>query len=233
MRCANDHLVVRCGQVGLRGAGSHDHNDHLSFELVIAGRRIVSDSGTYAYTRDLAQRFAFRGTAAHSVVQLADEEQNPITVDRPWRVLADRTRSECLRWETTPEQLFEGQHHGYAHRPSGAVCRRRILARWPERRWEITDEIMGNGVESLTWRLHLAAIEVRHDAISPTRHQLLFPGCPAIRLTVEAPAGMELAVRQSAASDRYGVRYTRPCVVISGAVALPARFTATFVVDET
>jgi len=234
MRRGTDHLVVRCGRVGLRGAGSHDHNDHLSLELVLAGRRIVTDSGTYAYTRDLAQRFAFRSTAAHSVVQVEDEEQNPIAVDRPWRVLADRTRSETLRWEQTPEwDLFEGQHHGYAHRPSGAVCRRRILARWPERRWEVTDEVIGHGVESLTWRLHLAATEVRHFVISPTRHELLFPGCPAICLTVEAPTGMELAVRESAASDRYGVRYTRPCLVITGPVTLPARFETTFTVDET
>jgi hypothetical protein len=129
LRWAKDHLITRCGPVGLAGAGSHDHNDHLSFELVLGGRRVVSDSGTYAYTRDLAQRFAFRGTAAHSVIQIAGIEQNPIVPERPWRVLADRTRSRALRWEILRDRvLFEGQHHGYAHRPSGAVARRRSAA---------------------------------------------------------------------------------------------------------
>ena len=84
IRCGRDHLVVRCGPVGIRGAGSHDHNDQLGFELVVDGRRIVTDSGTYTYTRDLAARYAFRSTAAHSVIQLGHEEQNPIVPEMPW-----------------------------------------------------------------------------------------------------------------------------------------------------
>ncbi len=225
LRHGADHLITRCGAVGLAGAGSHDHNDHLSFELFVGGRRVVSDSGTYAYTRDLAQRFAFRGTAAHSVVQVANEEQNLIVPERPWRVLADRTRSRCLRWEVGPDgALFEGQHHGYMHRPSGAICRRRIIARWPERRWHVTDEIIGAGVEPLTWRLHLAALEVRCITISATRAELVLPGEPVVRVVITAPPGLELTLGESLASDRYGVCYARPCVVITGPAELPARF---------
>jgi hypothetical protein len=234
LRSGSDHLIVRCGPVGLAGAGSHDHNDHLSFELEIGGRRVVADSGTYAYTRDLTQRFAFRGTAAHSVVQLGDEEQNPILRERPWRVLADRTRSECLRWQSgvgTTQQLFEGQHFGYAHRASRAICRRRIVA-WPELGWQISDEILGSGVETLTWRLHLAPTKVRSIATSPTRHELVLPGHPAIRLVISAPPGLSLTVGESAASDRYGARYARPCLILTGAVALPARVETTFTVER-
>jgi hypothetical protein len=233
LRSGTDHLIVRCGAVGVAGAGSHDHNDHLSFELVIAGRRVVADSGTYAYTRDLAQRFAFRRTAAHSVVQVADEEQNPILPERPWRVLADRTRSECLRWEVAPDrQVFEGQHFGYAHRSSRAVCRRRIVAQVRTRRWELTDEVLGSGIEPLTWRLHLAAAEVRWVAASATRYEFVLPGDPAVRLAVVAPPGMAVTLGESAASDRYGVRYTRPCIEIAGSVSLPARFETTFATED-
>jgi hypothetical protein len=233
LRSGDDHLITRCGAVGLAGAGSHDHNDHLSFELVMGGRRVVTDSGTYAYTRDLAERFAFRRTAAHNVVQVAGEEQNPIVPERPWRVLADRTQSRCIRWEVGPERtLFEGQHFGYSHRPSGAVCRRRIVAQWPSRRWHITDEIIGAGTEPLTWRLHLASTEVRCVTTAPTRHELVLPGHPTVYVVVTTPPGLQLTLGESAASDRYGVRYARPCLAIAGPAELPARFDVTFTIHD-
>jgi len=235
LRAGKDHLITRCGPVGLAGAGSHDHNDHLSFELVLGGRRVVSDSGTYAYTRDLAQRFAFRGTAAHSVVQIAETEQNPIVPERPWRVLADRTRSRSVRWEIAPDRLlFEGQHHGYAHRPSETVCRRRFIGQLGEtqRRWHITDELIGTGSEPVTWRLHLAPTEVRHLTSAPTRHELELPGIPIVRLAISAPPGFELTIGESQASDRYGVCYQRPCLVLNGVAELPARFDMIFTAQD-
>ena len=235
LRTGKDHLITRCGPVGLAGAGSHDHNDHLSFELVLGGRRVVSDSGTYAYTRDLAQRFAFRGTAAHSVIQVADVEQNPIVLERPWRVLADRTRSRALRWEIAPDRvLFEGQHLGFAHRASGTVARRRFIGQLGEtqRRWHITDELIGRGPEPVTWRLHLAPTEVRHLTSAATRHELELPGVPIVRLVITGPPGLELTIGESLASDRYGVAYPRPCLVYTGVVELPARFDAVFTVQD-
>jgi hypothetical protein len=231
LRWGKDHLITRCGPVGVAGAGSHDHNDHLSFELVLGGRRVVSDSGTYAYTRDLERRFAFRGTAAHSVIQLDQAEQNPIVPERPWRVLADRTRSRALRWEIGPERvLFEGQHLGFAHRPSGAICRRRFIGQFggAASRWHVTDEVIGQGTEPLTWRLHLAPTEVRHLTSAPTRHELELPGVPVVRLALATPEGFELSIGTSLASDRYGVCYERPCLVLSGHADLPARFDVVF-----
>ena len=233
LRSRDDHLVVRCGAVGLGGAGSHDHNDQLSFELTLGGRRVVADSGTYTYTRDLDARYAFRSTAAHSAVQVGDEEQNPILVEKPWRILADRTRAECVRWELTAHcHLFEGQHFGYAHRASGAVCRRRIRVRLPEGCWEVVDEIDGVGVEWLTWRLHLAPTDVRRLPDDESAYAILLPGRPTVRITISAPPAGEFLVGESAASDRYGVRYARPCLIVRGRVSLPCRLTTRFTVGD-
>ncbi|HTI06568.1 MAG TPA: alginate lyase family protein [Gemmatimonadales bacterium] len=235
LRAGRDHLITRCGAVGSGGVGRHDHNDHLSFELVLGGRRVVSDSGTYAYTRDLEQRFAFRGTAAHSVIQVDRAEQNPIVRERPWRVLADRTRSRSLRWEIAPDRLlFEGQHHGFAHRPSGLVCRRRFTAQVgsARRSWQITDELIGTGAEPVTWRLHLAPTAVSHLAGGATRQELELAGDPIVRLTLAHPAGFALEVGESLASDRYGVCYPRPCLMLRGEAELPARFDMIFIVQD-
>ncbi len=231
LRSGEDHAVVRCGPVGLNGAGSHDHNDQLSYELVLAGRRIVADSGTYAYTRDPSARFAFRSTAAHSVVQLGGEEQNPIRADRPWRVLADRTRSECVEWSVSGERLvFEGRHRGYAHRPSGALCHRRIVADLPERVWTVEDRIEGSGTETVAWRLHLSE---RLQGVEAAEGELevVLPGDPPVRLRVEAP-GLRIESRLSEASERYGTRRERTCLLARGEASLPLRIVTTIALDR-
>lgn len=236
LRAGRDHLIARCGAVGSGGSGRHDHNDQLSYELVLGGRRVVSDSGTYAYTRDLEQRFAFRGTAAHSVVQVDGREQNPIVRERPWRVLADRTRARALRWEIAPDRLlFEGQHHGFAHRPSGLVCRRRFIGQvgaGGRRSWHVTDELIGAGTEPVTWRLHLAPAEVVRLATGDTRQELELRGAPIVRVILTSPPGFAFEVGESLASDRYGVCYARPCLVLRGSAELPARFDVVFIVQD-
>ncbi len=228
LRHGDDHCVVRCGAVGLRGAGSHDHNDQLAFELVIGARRVVADSGTYAYTRDLAARYAFRSTAAHGVLQVADEEQNPISVERPWRVLADRTRSACRTFAADADrQIFEGEHHGFAHRPSRARCRRRIEFEAAARTWTITDTLEGRGREPVTWRLHLAAGEVVSRADGPSAWLVRLPGTPAVVIRVALPPGLGFEVGTAPASDRYGTRYERPSLLARGEVTMPMRVVTT------
>lgn len=230
LRSGANHAVVRCGPVGLRGAGSHDHNDQLGFELVLAGRRVVSDSGTYAYTRDLAARFAFRSTAAHSVVQLGAEEQNPIRLERPWRVLADRTRSECVLWSAEAGQatVFEGRHHGFAHRASGAVCERRISLGEAPGTCAVRDRVTGFGSEPLTWRLHFAELGAEIEEQEQGRWIVLLPGSPEIWVTVRSSEPLRARVESTPASDRYGVRYERSCLVLEGIAPLPVEISARF-----
>jgi len=225
------HAVVRCGPVGLGGAGSHDHNDHLSLELVLGGVRLVADSGTFAYTRDLAERYAFRSTASHSVPQLGGEEQNPIAVDRPWRVLADRTRSECTAWEVGEDTArFQGRHFGYHHRASRAVCSRVLSAVFSRGDWRIEDTIEGEGIESVAWRLHLVpgTLRMQLDASDWVVHHSAAPGVE-IRLATSAP--LTFSVAASRMSDRYGQVVERPVLLLEGRVPLPARISCRFAVD--
>lgn len=233
LRHGGDHLVVRCGRVGLRGAGSHDHNDQLSFELCVSGRRIVADSGTFTYTRDLAARYAFRSTAAHSVVQLGDEEQNPIAVERPWRILGDRASARCVAFEAGAQrQMFEGVHRGFAHRPSEAVCRRRIELDVGRRVWTITDAVEGRGTDHVAWRLHLAATAVEAKRTSDSDWAVTLPGNPAVTIRIHLPPSLHLVVLRTDASDRYGVRYERPSLLATGECALPMIVRATFSASE-
>lgn len=216
-----DHCVVRCGPVGLRGAGSHDHNDQLSFELALDGRRIIRDSGTFCYTRDLAARHRFRSTAAHNALQLGGEEQNPLRLELPWRVLADRTRSEVLEWQENGDVLrFEGAHHGYAHLAGAPIVRRRIECDRRSGTWRIRDTVTGSGTHELAWRLHLD-VELEEPGELEGKPPQLRLSAGGARIEVAAPDGLSAAVERVGVSDRYGALEPRPRLVLTGRVELP------------
>jgi hypothetical protein len=73
---------------------------------------------------------------------------------------------------------------------------------------------------------------VRHLTSAPTGHELELPGIPIVRLVIAAPAGFELTIEESLASDRYGVYYPRPCLILTGVAELPARFDMIFTAQD-
>lgn len=226
IRGGGAHTIIRCGPVGLKGGGSHDHNDQLSFELTVGSRPLITDSGTYAYTRDLEERFRFRSTAAHNVPQLAGEEQNPMTPSRPWRVLADRTRSECTEWNADPRGArFTGRHRGYAHRASRALCWRSLVADFAAGRWRMEDRIEGCGSERVSWRLHFAPGELACRQLAPGHWSLTHSSIPEVTLTLQAGAALSLELATSRLSERYGHWVWRPLLELTGVVDLPLTVT--------
>src|SRR5262249_56054240 len=85
LRTESAHVVVDCGEVGMRGRGGHGHNDILSFELFLNGFNVVTDCGAYLYTASREWRNLFRGTAFHNGVQVDGQEGNPfLGPDPPW-----------------------------------------------------------------------------------------------------------------------------------------------------
>jgi hypothetical protein len=65
------HLVIRCGYALHDGAGVHAHDDQLSFDLVLDGRSVTADPGTYIYTPSGAWRNRYRSARAHCAPSLA------------------------------------------------------------------------------------------------------------------------------------------------------------------
>lgn len=68
------YLVFDCGPLG---AGNHGHLDCLSFEFAAYGQSLIVDPGRYTYFEagSVNERAAFRGTAAHNLVQVNAQEQ--------------------------------------------------------------------------------------------------------------------------------------------------------------
>jgi hypothetical protein len=91
----------------------------------------------------------------------------------------------------------------------------------------VTDRILGQGTEDVTWRLHLAPVDVSIGEHSPGRVTLTARRGSPVTIVLESPAELAFAVERTAASDRYGNRFERPCLVLRGPTSLPAVITCT------
>ena len=69
-----DFLVADGGVFGPDSLPAHSHCDMLSYELSLAGERIIVDSGVLEYVPDEWRRY-FRSTSAHNTVMVDDIEQ--------------------------------------------------------------------------------------------------------------------------------------------------------------
>ncbi|MBN3803865.1 heparinase [Paraburkholderia sp. Ac-20336] len=134
--------VARIGPDYLPG---HAHADTLSFELSLAGRRLIVDAGTSTYAIG-GQRMSERGTAAHNTVTYQSQNSSDVwsafrvgrrayPVDRDMRVTArhpdsapagtpatvtlrDGALHESAAWSVS------ASHTGYAHLPGRVMHRR-------------------------------------------------------------------------------------------------------------
>lgn len=50
MRNNKEYCIMSCGPNSQNGNGGHAHNDKLSFELMLNGKDIIIDPGTFVYT---------------------------------------------------------------------------------------------------------------------------------------------------------------------------------------
>jgi uncharacterized heparinase superfamily protein len=204
MRSGDLYAIVRCGDVGVGGVGSHAHCDQLAFELCFGGQPLVIDPGAYLYTADIHARAAFRATAAHSTLEIDETDQNPIDVDRPFQ-LEDRTRAELIGWETDGARAtFVGRHHGYERLLPRATHERRVEFDGEALTVTVTDTIHGDGCHRLSWSLPLAPAAVACDGELTTAR---FPS--GARLSVEAPL-LSFELANGWYSPSYGVRYRTP-----------------------
>ncbi len=69
-------ILFDCGDVGPGYMGGHAHNDCLSFEMNVRGRKVFTNSGTGMYQGEL--RHFFRSTAAHNILMVDDHEQSEL-----------------------------------------------------------------------------------------------------------------------------------------------------------
>jgi uncharacterized heparinase superfamily protein len=118
-----DALIVDAAPIGPAHQPGHGHADLLSFELSVAGRRIVVDSGVGSY-QDRRLRAYARSTAAHNTVEIDGRSQ--VELWGSFRV-GRRTRPRGVDTKVGDQGFrLTAEHDGYAGLPGHPVHRRRV-----------------------------------------------------------------------------------------------------------
>ncbi len=133
----------------------HAHADTLSFELSVAGRRLIVNRGTSVYGHG-ARRLLERGTAAHSTVQLGAHDSSEV-----WSGFRVGRRARVQGFGVAGFEV-QASHDGYAHL-SGRPEHRRLW-RLEADQLRVEDWLDGAG-EAAVARYHLApGLGLRADA---------------------------------------------------------------------
>lgn len=139
-------ILADVGSVGPDYLPGHAHAGTLSFELSLAGRRVLVNSGTSLYGNGL-ERQRQRGTSAHNTVRL--DECDSSEVWSGFRV-ARRARTFDVQYEAVN---LAARHDGYRRLPGRPIHSRQWMT--VQDGVDIVDELSGNGAHLAEMFFHI------------------------------------------------------------------------------
>jgi uncharacterized heparinase superfamily protein len=195
--------LIDVAPVGPDYIPGHAHADTLSFELSLGGRQVVVNRGTSVYGTG-ERRLYERGTAAHSTVQLGDENSSEVWAGfrvgrraRPGPVQIDDTRIAC-------------SHDGYGHLPR----RPRHSRTWAFDGRELrVEDAVEPGVDVPAYaRFHLApGLDVRPAGDRPRSWRIVEGPSTLAKVVVDAG---EVELEDSLHAERFGLLTPARTVVV-------------------
>jgi hypothetical protein len=223
---AGDKLIVDAKPMGPDHLPAHGHCSLFSYELSIAGKRFIVDSGVEEYEPGPWRGF-WRSTRAHNTVAVDAAEQSEIWA--AFRV-GQRTRLlESSRFQKDSSSLFVGVHGGFA-RQRKPTSHRRFIAALPGGLWLVLDEVIGKGRHGIESFVHLApdaACEIgeKHaDVTSGSVRMRIYPYRDHGNLasTMSSVRGQENPI-QGWYAPEFGKRAPNSVLTFSTEAMLPAR----------
>jgi uncharacterized heparinase superfamily protein len=109
-RAGNDMILIDCGDIGPAYQPGHTHCDFLSYELMLARRRIVVDTGVCEYEPGALRNYV-RSTSAHNTVVVDGGEQSEIWGEFRVARRARKLFAKITKEHTTVE--FTGAFRGF------------------------------------------------------------------------------------------------------------------------
>jgi hypothetical protein len=219
MRKDSDYLIVRCGDLGTGGKGSHTHNDCLSFELCAGGKDYIVDPGSYTYSGDPAARNLMRSTGYHNTVVIDGREQNQLDEEDLF-VLKRGCRPRVLMWKTNQaEDVFCGKCSMTLENGEAVSHVREIRFDKFGKKWKIHDKVEGNGVHKVEWNFHAAEkvfVGLREDSVRFETGKDL----PLVML-IDSSEEYKCETKDGWVSPSYGVKKESTILTITVSVRLP------------
>jgi hypothetical protein len=218
MRSKNLHLIVDCGELGLKGRGGHGHNDTLSFELSVGGQALITDSGSYIYSRNFDQRNNFRSTKAHNTIVIDNQEIAPFDKNDIW-IIPDITNVKVTNWKSNlAEDVLVGEHSGYSR--FGITHQRKISLDKKNDLIQIIDCIVGESedIHDIELRLHFAP-DVK---LNPNKTKVL-ASIQGKKILLEFSGAENMKIENCWISPSYGKKLKSKVLIVSKATRGPAK----------
>jgi hypothetical protein len=106
-----DFVLFESGPFSLPWTRVHGHASRLNLDLVIRGKRVLSDPGTYTYFGDQELRDYFRRTSSHSCMVVNEEDQCAVNGTFSWESVSEGL---LLASGTDARLCYAmGKHDGY------------------------------------------------------------------------------------------------------------------------
>jgi uncharacterized heparinase superfamily protein len=186
LRAGAVYMVADCGRIAPDDLPAHGHGDVLSFELSIAGRRVIVDQGVFEYSAGEKRQRA-RSASSHNTLCFEGADQAEFFgAFRCGR----RPDVRVLNYEARADGFaLEGTHNGFQNLTGEPRPVRRFDV--TPRRIAIHDRIDGRAAQALRigFLLH-PEIEAEAEG----RVATLKSGCAAIKVTSSEPISIEPAV---------------------------------------
>jgi hypothetical protein len=229
-----DQIIFDVGPLGCRISGGHGHADLLSIQASFRGQPYIVDPGTYGYTADEGWRGHYRGTAAHSTVEIDQVGQAEPRGAFGW---VSRPRAHVIAWKSTPAlDSATAEHRAYGRLADPVVHRRTVHFVKP-RYCLIVDDLEGALEHRVNLRFQLAPMSVTLDPSGwiragrdSTKGLLIhaFATSPLKTLILEG----ETEPKQGWVSSDYGRHHAAPVLVYSLTAMLPVRLISLLVPTE-
>lgn len=221
----DDQIIFDVGPLGCRVSGGHGHADLLSIQASFRGQPYIVDPGTYCYSADKEWRTYYRGTAAHSTIEIDEVGQ---AVPHGLFGWASRPQAQIVRWSSAPTlDLASAEHRAYGRLEDPVVHRRTVLYAKP-RYCVVVDDLEGTAEHRVSLRFQFAPMRVTLDPSGWIRAgrdmtKGLLLHAFATRALKTAILEGETEPRQGWVSSDYGCHQPAPVVLYSLTAKLPLR----------
>ncbi len=226
-----DQVIFDIGPLGCLISGGHGHADLLGIQCSFRGQPYIVDPGTFRYTNDEGWRSHYRGTGAHSTIDIDGAGQAVPRGPFGW---VGRPAARLLHWESTETRdVAEGEHRAYCRLSSPVTHRRKVIFE-KSRHCIVVDDLGGRGEHRVDLRFQFAPMPVTIDpslwvrAVRSRAAGLFVHTFAIVPLKGSVVEG-EIDPPQGWLSTDYGAHDPAPLLLYSAVARLPMRIVTVLV----
>jgi Heparinase II/III-like protein/Heparinase II/III N-terminus len=217
-------LLIDAGPLGA-GSGGHGHADALSVCLTQAGKSLLIDPGTLAYTGDSCERSRLRGTGAHNTMKVDGRDQAEQAGPFAWEEFPQVRVAEWINGHRF--DLFRGSHNGYSRLASPVIHHRSVFHQKGEF-WMVRDFAEGDGWHRLDIAWHIGP-GLRADF---SDHGRFSDGDHDLKIIAAGDERWSRSVREEEWSPAYGKKDRSTTIHYTARLKLSADFATILSADE-